>query len=73
MKEAGGIRAPISEGAFSREDIVFDLVGMRKGTATLHRSDDEITPSESIGMTLSDLVGAGSPPPPRGMRGARTV
>lgn len=59
MKEAGEILVPIDEGVFTKEDIVSDLVGMCKGTATLRQSDDEITLFKSIGMALSDLVGAG--------------
>ncbi|MCH7226478.1 ornithine cyclodeaminase family protein [Haloferula sp. A504] len=59
MKEAGEILVPISEGVFTKEDIVSDLVGMCNGSATLRQSDDEITLFKSIGMALSDLVGAG--------------
>jgi 1-pyrroline-2-carboxylate reductase [NAD(P)H] len=59
MKEAGEILVPIDEGVFTKDDIVSDLVGMCKGTATLRQSDDEITLFKSIGMALSDLVGAG--------------
>ncbi len=59
MKEAGEILVPIEEGAFRKEDIVAELPEMCNGTATLRRSDDEITMFKSIGMALSDLVGAG--------------
>lgn len=59
MKEAGEILVPISEGAFAKEEIVSDLVGMCKGGAPLRQGADEITLFKSIGMALSDLVGAG--------------
>lgn len=59
MKEAGEILVPISEGVFAKENIVSDLVGMCNGSAPLRQSDDEITLFKSIGMALSDLVGAG--------------
>jgi 1-pyrroline-2-carboxylate reductase [NAD(P)H] len=59
MKEAGEILLPISEGVFRQEAIVAELSEMCKGSAPLRRSDDEITMFKSIGMALSDLVGAG--------------
>ena len=59
MKEAGEILVPVSEGAFKREEIVAELVEMCNGSATLRRSAEEITLFKSIGMALSDLVGAG--------------
>ena len=59
MKEAGEILVPISEGVFTKEDIVSDLVGMCNGSAPLRSGDEEITLFKSIGMALSDLVGAG--------------
>lgn len=59
MKEAGEILMPISEGVFSKDDIVAELAEMCSGSAPLRRSDDEITLFKSIGMALSDLVGAG--------------
>jgi 1-pyrroline-2-carboxylate reductase [NAD(P)H] len=59
MKEAGEILVPISEGVFRKEDIVAELAEMCRGEATLRTSDDEITLFKSIGMALSDLVGAG--------------
>ena len=59
MKEAGEILVPISEGVFKKEDIVAELAEMCNGSATLRQSDDEITLFKSIGMALSDLVGAG--------------
>jgi len=59
MKEAGEILVPISEGAFKKDDIVAELSEICNGSATLRQSDDEITLFKSIGMALSDLVGAG--------------
>ena len=59
MKEAGEILVPISEGVFKEEDIVAELTEMCAGTATLRESDEEITLFKSIGMAMSDLVGAG--------------
>ncbi len=59
FKEAGEILVPISEGVFTEEDVVADLSEMCSGSATLRQSDDEITLFKSIGMGISDLVGAG--------------
>ncbi len=59
MKEAGEILVPISEGVFKKEDIVAELAEMCSGDVPLRQSDDEITLFKSIGMALSDLVGAG--------------
>jgi 1-pyrroline-2-carboxylate reductase [NAD(P)H] len=59
MKEAGEILVPIDEGVFKKEDIVAELSEMCAGKATLRESDDEITLFKSIGMAMSDLVGAG--------------
>ena len=59
MKEAGEILVPIKEGVFTRDDIVAELAEMCTGTATLRESDEEITLFKSIGMAMSDLVGAG--------------
>ncbi|MEC9055558.1 MAG: ornithine cyclodeaminase family protein [Verrucomicrobiota bacterium] len=59
FKEAGEILVPISEGVFTKEDVVADLSEMCSGSATLRQSDDEITLFKSIGMGISDLVGAG--------------
>jgi 1-pyrroline-2-carboxylate reductase [NAD(P)H] len=59
MKEAGEILMPISEGVFSKDDIVAELAEMCNGSAVLRQSDDEITLFKSIGMAMSDLVGAG--------------
>ncbi len=59
FKEAGEILVPITEGAFTEEGIVADLTEMCDGSATLRQSADEITLFKSIGMAMSDLVGAG--------------
>ena len=59
FKEAGEILVPISEGVFTREDVVAELTEMCAGTAPLRQSADEITLFKSIGMAMSDLVGAG--------------
>lgn len=59
FKEAGEILVPISEGVFKEEDIVAELTEMCAGTATLRENDEEITLFKSIGMAMSDLVGAG--------------
>lgn len=59
MKEAGEILMPIEEGVFKKEDIVAELTEMCAGTATLRESAEEITLFKSIGMAMSDLVGAG--------------
>ena len=59
MKEAGEILMPIEEGVFQEEDIVAELTEMCAGKATLRENDDEITLFKSIGMAMSDLVGAG--------------
>jgi 1-pyrroline-2-carboxylate reductase [NAD(P)H] len=59
FKEAGEILVPISEGVFTKEGVVAELTEMCARTAPLRESDDEITLFKSIGMAMSDLVGAG--------------
>ena len=59
FKEAGEILVPISEGEFTEEDVVAELSEMCRGKAVLRESDEEITLFKSIGMAMSDLVGAG--------------
>lgn len=59
MKEAGELLVPISEGVFSKEEIVAELAEMCSGKTTLRQNAEEITLFKSIGMALSDLVGAG--------------
>ena len=58
FKEAGEILVPIEEGVFSKDGVVAELAEMCRGTATLRESEDEITLFKSIGMAMSDLVGA---------------
>lgn len=60
FKEAGEILLPISEGAIDETHVVGQLTEMCQGTVPLRANDDEITLFKSIGMALSDLVGAGS-------------
>jgi 1-pyrroline-2-carboxylate reductase [NAD(P)H] len=59
FKEAGEILVPIAEGVFKREDVVAELTEMCAGTVPLRESADQITLFKSIGMAMSDLVGAG--------------
>ena len=60
FREAGEVLVPISEGVFAKEDVVGELTEMCAGTVSLRGSDSEITLFKSIGMALSDLVGAGA-------------
>ena len=58
FREAGEILVPISEGAITKDHVVGQLTEMCIGTVPLRTSDEEITLFKSIGMALSDLVGA---------------
>lgn len=58
FKEAGEILVPISEGKFQKDAIVGELTEMCAGTVPLRQSDNDITLFKSIGMAMSDLVGA---------------
>jgi 1-pyrroline-2-carboxylate reductase [NAD(P)H] len=58
FKEAGEILVPISEAAITKEHVVGELAEMCQGTVPLRSSVQEITLFKSIGMALSDLVGA---------------
>jgi 1-pyrroline-2-carboxylate reductase [NAD(P)H] len=58
FREAGEILVPISEGAITAESVVGELIEMCTGKVPLRQSDSEITLFKSIGMALSDLVGA---------------
>jgi 1-pyrroline-2-carboxylate reductase [NAD(P)H] len=60
FKEAGEVLVPISEGVICEDHVIAELTEMCAGTAELRKSDDEITLFKSIGMALSDLVGAGA-------------
>jgi 1-pyrroline-2-carboxylate reductase [NAD(P)H] len=59
FKEGGEILVPISEGVITKESVLGELTQMCAGTVKLRESDEEITLFKSIGMALSDLVGAG--------------
>ncbi|MGB0766731.1 MAG: ornithine cyclodeaminase family protein [Phycisphaeraceae bacterium] len=60
FKEAGEVLVPIEEGAITKHHVVGELTEMCSGQAKLRESDDEITLFKSIGMAMSDLVGAGA-------------
>ena len=60
FKEAGEVLVPIEEGAITKDHVVGELTEMCSGAVKLRESDDEVTLFKSIGMALSDLVGAGS-------------
>ena len=59
FKEAGEVLVPIDEGAISKDHVVGELMQMCSGAVALRESEDEITLFKSIGLALSDLVGAG--------------
>ena len=59
FREAGEVLVPISEGVITEDHVLAQLTEMCAGTATLRTSDSDITMFKSIGMALSDLVGAG--------------
>ena len=58
FREAGEVLLPISEGVFQEGDVVGQLTEMCAGTVPLRETEEEITLFKSIGMALSDLVGA---------------
>lgn len=58
FKEAGEILVPISEGKFSKDQIAGEMTEMCAGTVPLRESPEEITLFKSIGVAMSDLVGA---------------
>lgn len=58
FKEAGEILVPISEGVFSKEDVVAELAEMCSGKAALRTNDKEITVFKAIGQAVTDLVAA---------------
>ena len=60
FKEAGEVLVPISEGVIDKDHVVGELTEMCARTCPLRESDSEITMFKSIGMAMSDLVGAGS-------------
>ncbi|MEC8906214.1 MAG: ornithine cyclodeaminase family protein [Verrucomicrobiota bacterium] len=59
FKEAGEILVPIKEGVFAKEGIIAELSEMCRGDAVLRENEEEVTLFKSIGMAMSDLVGAG--------------
>ena len=59
FKEAGEILVPIKEGVFAEEGVVAELSEMCRGDAVLRENEEEVTLFKSIGMAMSDLVGAG--------------
>ncbi|MDB4711751.1 ornithine cyclodeaminase family protein [Verrucomicrobiales bacterium] len=59
FKEAGEILIPINEGVFAEEGVVAELSEMCRGDAVLRENEEEVTLFKSIGMAMSDLVGAG--------------
>ena len=58
FKEGGEILVPMSEGKFSKEDVAGELTEMCARSVPLRESAEEITLFKSIGMAMSDLVGA---------------
>lgn len=58
FKEAGEILVPITEGAFSTEQIIGELSELCKGTVPVRENDDDITLFKSVGCALGDLCGA---------------
>ncbi|HAY81000.1 MAG TPA: ornithine cyclodeaminase family protein [Planctomycetaceae bacterium] len=60
FREAGEVLVPIAEGAITEAHVVGQLTEMCARSVPLRESDDEITMFKSIGMALSDLVGAQS-------------
>jgi 1-pyrroline-2-carboxylate reductase [NAD(P)H] len=58
FKEAGEILVPIAEGVFKKEQVIGQLSEMCTRQVPLRTNDKEITLFKSIGMALSDLVGA---------------
>ncbi|NNC89073.1 MAG: ornithine cyclodeaminase family protein [Akkermansiaceae bacterium] len=59
FKEAGEFLVPIAEGRLTKENIVGELAEMCAGKCPLRTSGDEVTLFKSVGMAMSDLVGAG--------------
>ena len=59
FKEAGEILVPIKEGVFAEEGVIAELSEMCRGDAVLRENEEDVTLFKSIGMAMSDLVGAG--------------
>ena len=60
FREAGEVLVPISEGVITESHVVGQLTEMCARSVPLRENDEEITMFKSIGMALSDLVGAHS-------------
>ncbi|MCO7227482.1 ornithine cyclodeaminase family protein [Pleionea sp. CnH1-48] len=58
LNEAGEILIPISEGAFTKEQIKGELSELCKGAITGRQNTQAITLFKSVGTALSDLIGA---------------
>ena len=58
FKEAGEILVPISEGVFSKADVVGELSDLCRHNVPARTSEDQITLFKSVGCALGDLCGA---------------
>jgi 1-pyrroline-2-carboxylate reductase [NAD(P)H] len=58
FNEAGEILVPISEGAFSKEQVVGELAELCAGSVAGRQTAEEITLFKSVGCALGDLCGA---------------
>ncbi len=58
FKEAGEILVPVSEGAFSTDQVAGELAELCRGSASARQDDQEITLFKSVGCALGDLCGA---------------
>jgi 1-pyrroline-2-carboxylate reductase [NAD(P)H] len=58
FKEAGEILVPISEGVFSKDQVVAELSELCRGSVRGRQDDQEITLFKSVGCALGDLCGA---------------
>jgi len=58
FREAGEILIPVSEGAFSLDDVAGELSDLCRGTAAPRQNPQEITLFKSVGCALGDLCGA---------------
>jgi len=58
LREAGEILIPISEGAFSADEVAGELSELCRGTVASRKDRQEITLFKSVGCALGDLSGA---------------
>jgi len=58
MREAGDLVQPLKAGVIEESKIEGDLYELARGTAPLHRSDDDITMFKSVGAAIEDLAAA---------------